>query len=50
MGRSRKAIEKLLDLRPAVATVRRGSRLVILPIEQLLLGDVVLVRPGDKST
>jgi Cd2+/Zn2+-exporting ATPase len=48
MDRSRKAIEKLLDLRPAVATVRRGSRLVTLPIEQLTLGDVVVVRPGER--
>ncbi|GAB4399306.1 MAG: hypothetical protein OHK0031_18600 [Anaerolineales bacterium] len=48
MDRSRKAIEKLLDLRPAVATARRGSRLVTLPVEQLTLGDVVLVRPGER--
>ncbi|MFN8401111.1 MAG: heavy metal translocating P-type ATPase [Anaerolineales bacterium] len=48
MDRSRKAIEKLLDLRPAQATVRRGSRLITLPIEQLTLGDVVLVRPGER--
>ena len=48
MGRSRQAIEKLLDLRPAVATVRRGSRLVTLPVEQLVLGDVVIVRPGER--
>lgn len=48
MDRSRKAIEKLLDLRPSVATVRRGSRLVTLPIEQLTLGDVVIVRPGER--
>ncbi len=48
MDRSRKAIEKLLDLRPPVATVRRGSRLVTLPVEQLTLGDVVLVRPGER--
>ncbi|HEY5903391.1 MAG TPA: HAD-IC family P-type ATPase, partial [Anaerolineales bacterium] len=48
MDRSRKAIEKLLDLRPARAAVRRGSRIVVLPIEQLTLGDVVLVRPGER--
>ena len=47
MGRSRKAIEKLLDLRPKVATVRRGSRLITLEVEKLLLGDIVLVRPGE---
>ncbi len=48
MDRSRRAIEKLLDLRPSVATVRRGSRLISLPIEQLTFGDVVLVRPGER--
>ncbi|MBL8064052.1 MAG: cadmium-translocating P-type ATPase [Anaerolineales bacterium] len=48
MDRSRKAIEKLLDLRPKQATVRRGSRLISLPIEQLTLGDIVFVRPGER--
>lgn len=48
MDRSRKAIEKLMDLRPSVATVRRGSRMVTLPVEQLTLGDVVIVRPGER--
>jgi Cd2+/Zn2+-exporting ATPase len=48
MDHSRKAIEKLLDLRPAQATVRRGSRLVTVPIEKLTLGDVVVVRPGER--
>jgi Cd2+/Zn2+-exporting ATPase len=48
MDRSRRAIEKLLDLRPPVAAVRRGSRLVSLPVEQLVIGDIVLVRPGER--
>lgn len=48
MDRSRKAIEKLLDLRPPVATVRRGSRLITLAVEQLVPGDTVLVRPGER--
>lgn len=48
MDRSRQAIEKLLDLRPPVATVRRGSRLISLPVEKLVHGDTVLVRPGER--
>jgi Cd2+/Zn2+-exporting ATPase len=48
MDKSRKAIGKLLDLRPAVATVRRGSRLIAVPVEKLTLGDVVIVRPGER--
>lgn len=48
MDRSRKAIEKLLDLRPKVATVRRGSRLVTVPVEKLIPGDIIVVRPGER--
>ncbi|RPI86869.1 MAG: cadmium-translocating P-type ATPase [Chloroflexi bacterium] len=48
MDRSRKAIEKLLDLRPQQALVRRGSRIVSIPVEKLIVGDVVLVRPGER--
>jgi Zn2+/Cd2+-exporting ATPase len=48
MGRSRKAIEKLLDLRPPMATVIRGQEQVVVPIEELLLGDHVLVKPGER--
>jgi Zn2+/Cd2+-exporting ATPase len=48
MGRSRKAIEKLLDLRPPMATLIRASEQIIVPVEKLLLGDHVLVRPGER--
>ncbi|MFN8597252.1 MAG: heavy metal translocating P-type ATPase [Anaerolineae bacterium] len=48
MDRNRRAISKLLDLRPPQALVRRGSRTITLPVEQLVLGDRVLVRPGER--
>jgi Zn2+/Cd2+-exporting ATPase len=48
MDRSRRAIERLLDLRPPVASVRRGSRVVSVPVEKLIPGDTVLVRPGER--
>jgi len=48
MDRSRKAIEKLLDLRPPMATVRRSNRLATVPVEELVIGDLVLVRPGER--
>jgi Cd2+/Zn2+-exporting ATPase len=48
MERSRNAIEKLLDLRPPTATVRRGSRTVTLPVEKVMVGEVALVRPGER--
>jgi Cd2+/Zn2+-exporting ATPase len=48
MDRSRKAIEKLLDLRPPVARLRRGAQIIQVPVEQLVIGDIVAVKPGER--
>lgn len=48
MGRTRKAIESLGKLRPATALVRRDGGEAVLPVEELVIGDVVLVKPGDR--
>src|SRR5258707_4769845 len=48
MDRSRNAIRALLKLRPNEATLKRGSELVVVPVESLALGDVILIRPGER--
>ncbi len=48
MDRTRQAIEALAELRPAVAMVRRNGAEISMPVDELALGDVVLVRPGDR--
>jgi Cd2+/Zn2+-exporting ATPase len=48
MDRTRRAIEALAQLRPDVATVRREGVELSIAVESLVLGDVVLVRPGDR--
>ncbi len=48
LERNRRAIEKLLDLRPPMAAVRRGSRITTMAVEKVLIGDIVLVRPGER--
>jgi heavy metal translocating P-type ATPase len=48
VGRGRNAIQHLLDLLPNAATVRRGGQWEDVGIEQVLAGDVVLVRPGGR--
>lgn len=47
-GRASKAIEKLLDLQAKEATVIRASKQVEIPVDQIQLGDIILVRPGEK--
>ncbi|MBI5080567.1 MAG: cation-translocating P-type ATPase [Chloroflexi bacterium] len=48
MDRTRNAIKALMKLRPNKALIRRGGRAVILPIEKIIVGDVAIVRPGER--
>jgi Cd2+/Zn2+-exporting ATPase len=46
--RTRHAIEALLDLRPPEAVVIRDGHDVKIPTAKLVVGDVVVVRPGER--
>ena len=48
LDRTRNAIKALMKLRPDQATIYRGDKLVTLPIEQVRVGDRMLVKPGDR--
>lgn len=48
MSRARRAIESLAELAPETARVRRGEQIEEIPVEQLQLGDVVVIRPNDR--
>ena len=45
--KTRSAIRKLMDLTPKRARVRRDGREVEVPVEELEVGDVFIVRPGE---
>ncbi len=42
------AIRRLMDLKPKMARVRRDGREAELPIEEVVPGDIVLVKPGER--
>ncbi|GAC1544220.1 MAG: hypothetical protein NVS2B4_22340 [Ramlibacter sp.] len=46
--RSSQAVRRLLDLQPETASVVREGREVELPIEQVVVGDHVRIRPGQR--
>ncbi len=48
LHRTRRAIEDLLDLSPTEATVRRAGGEERIPTSDLRIGDVVVVRPGER--
>ena len=47
-GRTGKAIQSLLGLRVKTAQVRRAGEFVECPIEEIIVGDVLSLRPGER--
>jgi Cu+-exporting ATPase len=47
-GRTSEAIKKLIGLQPKTARVIRDAQERDLPIEEVEIGDMILVRPGEK--
>lgn len=48
IDRTRKAIKSLMKLRPEKALARRDGGTVLVPLEELVVGDVLVVRPGES--
>lgn len=47
-GKTSKAIQTLMELKSKNARVLRDSFEIDIPIEELIVGDIVVVRPGEK--
>jgi len=48
LERARQAIRALVDLTPRDAIVKRGNVEERVPVDEIAVGDTVVVRPGDK--
>ena len=48
LDKTRKSIRDLLDFAPRMATVRRQGEEVVVPVVELRMGDVVVVKPGAR--
>ncbi|GAA4075492.1 heavy metal translocating P-type ATPase [Amphibacillus indicireducens] len=47
-GKTSEAIEKLMDLAPKTATVIRDGEETEVGIDQVVVGDLIIVKPGEK--
>ena len=47
-GRSRKSISHLMDIRPDTAHVERDGQLQTVKPEEVAVGEIILVQPGEK--
>ncbi len=48
MNKSRKSIESLIDLAPREAYIRRGLDEILMDVEDIRVGDLMIVKPGQK--
>ncbi len=47
-GQTSEAIKKLIGLNPKTALVVRGDEEQLIPVEDVLVGDIIIVRPGER--
>lgn len=47
-GKTGEAIKKLMGLSPKTAVVERDGKELVLPIDEVIINDIVIIKPGDK--
>ena len=47
-GKTSQAIKKLMGVVPKTATIIRDGNELIIPIDEVVVGDIILVKPGEK--
>ena len=48
IGRTRNAIRALMDLTPAIATVKRNGFETTVPVESVQVSEIIVIRPGGR--
>ena len=47
-GKTSEAIKKLMGLVPKTATIIRDNNEIVIPIDEVIVGEIILVKPGEK--
>ena len=47
-GKTSQAIKKLMGLAPKTATIVRDGKELGIPIDEVIVGDIIIVKPGEK--
>lgn len=48
MDKARNSIESLMDIAPSEALIRRGTEEKMIHVEDIQIGDIMIVKPGQK--
>jgi len=47
-GRASESLRKLMDLQPRMATIIKNKKEIEIPAEEVKIGDIIVVKPGEK--
>jgi len=48
LDKTRKSIRALMEITPNEALVRRGTAEIMLPVKEIVIEDIIIVRPGER--
>ena len=48
VGKSRKSISSLMEIRPDVANLKIGNDIEVVDPEEVEIGDIIVVKPGER--
>lgn len=48
VGKSRKSISELMDIRPDYANLKTGSEISVVSPKEVSIGEVIVIKPGEK--
>ena len=48
MDKARQSIESLMDIAPKEALIRRGNQELMISVDDIQVGDIMIVKPGQK--
>ncbi|MBN2909568.1 cadmium-translocating P-type ATPase [Polycladomyces sp. WAk] len=48
MDKARQSIRTLMDIAPKQALIRRGDEEIMVPVDEIQIGDIMIVKPGQK--
>lgn len=48
VGKSRKSISELMDIRPDYANIERDGEIIQVDPDEVAIGDIIIIKPGEK--
>lgn len=49
MDKARQSIRSLMDIAPREALIRRGNQELMIQVDEIRIGDIMIVKPGQKN-